>query len=123
MSATRRLRPPKGSNDVDAGFEEDRALRRIVRGPAVHSGGHLPAHRMVRPDSEAKGKASRASHQRRHVGSALLRTGGLLLLIFGLKTNLRLGIRDEECLQLPPPLTGSSPDIRRATAWVMAATL
>ena len=75
MSATRRLRPPKGSNDVDAGFEEDRALRRIVRGPAVHSGGHLPAHRMVRPDSEAKGKSSRASHQRRHVGSALLRTG------------------------------------------------
>jgi len=48
---------------------------------------------------------------------------GLLLLIFGLKTNLRLGIRDEECLRLPPPLTGSSPDIRRASAWVMAATL
>jgi hypothetical protein len=48
---------------------------------------------------------------------------GLLLLIFALKAGVRLGIRDDECLRLPPPLTGPAADIRHPAAWVAAATL
>jgi hypothetical protein len=48
---------------------------------------------------------------------------GLVLLLFALKTRARLGIRDEACLRLSPPLTGPSPDIRHPAVWVTAATL
>ena len=48
---------------------------------------------------------------------------GFFLLIFAWKAGVRLEIRDEERLRLPPPLTGPSPDIRHAAAWVAAATV
>lgn len=48
---------------------------------------------------------------------------GLVLLFFALKSGVRMGIRDQDCLRLPAPLTGSSPDLRHPAAWVAAATL
>jgi hypothetical protein len=48
---------------------------------------------------------------------------GLLLLILGLRGKVHLDMQEDDCLRLPPPMTGPWRELRAPAAWVASATI
>lgn len=48
---------------------------------------------------------------------------GLLLVIFGFLSKVRLDMSDDDCLRVPTPMTGPWAELRHPAAWVVSATI